>query len=113
MEAIEDLLTNETIFEVLRWNEGSFHFSAQAVKHDKPPEKLLGAEQILMDGLRMVDEWQNLGRIVPSMDTVFEHRRSFEEYGEAVRYLLSVPTARLEEFERKLANLTRGEARMG
>ncbi len=36
-----------------------------------------------------------------------------EEYGESVRYLLAVPTARLEEFERRLANLTRGEARMG
>ena len=85
LEAIEDLLTNETIFDVLRWAEGSFHFSAQAVKHDKPSEKLLGAEQILMDGLRMVDEWQTFSQIVPPVDTVFEHSRSFEEYRQQTR----------------------------
>jgi hypothetical protein len=85
LEAIEDLLTNETIFDVLRWTEGSFHFSAQAVKHDKPHEKLLGAEMILMDGLRMVDEWQTFSEIVPSVDTVFEHSGSFEEYRQQTR----------------------------
>ena len=36
-----------------------------------------------------------------------------EEYGESVRYLLVVPTARLDEFEQRLADLTRGKARLG
>jgi hypothetical protein len=69
---IGQLITNEAIFVVLRWSEGSFDFSAQGVRHDQPPENLLGAEQILMDGLRMVDEWQTFAALVPDSNTVFE-----------------------------------------
>jgi hypothetical protein len=68
---IEDLVTNDTIFVVLRWSTGSFDFSAQPVEHKRPVESLLAAEQILMDGLRMVDEWQSFAALVPSGDTVF------------------------------------------
>ena len=80
VECIEDLLTRDTIFEVLRWESGSFDFRAQTVSHDRDPGTLLGAEQILMDGLRMVDEWQSLAAQIPSDQTVFETVGSFESY---------------------------------
>jgi hypothetical protein len=82
LESMIDLLTQETIFQVLRWTEGSFHFSARNVKHNRPPERLLAAEQILMDGLRMVDEWRTFAALVPSGDTVFERSGSFAVYRE-------------------------------
>ena len=84
LESVRELVTQETIFEVLRWTGGSFHFSAQAVVHDRPPEKLLAAEQILMDGLRMVDEWQTFAGLVPSRDTVFQRNGQIESYREQV-----------------------------
>jgi hypothetical protein len=68
---VQHLLTRETVFEVMRRQNGDFHFTAEPVQHDTPPEKLLGAEQILMDGLRMLDEWQTFREIVPSPDLVF------------------------------------------
>ncbi len=77
---IEDLLTRDTIFEVLRWQVGSFDFRAQDVEHDREPGSLLAAEQILMDGLRMVDEWQCFGEQVPSEDTVFQRAGRFETF---------------------------------
>jgi hypothetical protein len=80
VECVEDLLTRDTIFEVLRWNSGSFDFRAQAVHHDRDPGALLGAEQILMDGLRMVDEWQSFALQISSQDTVFEVTGAFETY---------------------------------
>jgi hypothetical protein len=80
LEEIGDLLTNETIFEVLRWSGGSFHFSAQRVVHDRPPEKLLAAEQILMDGLRMVDEWQTFCQRIPPEETVFDRCGSLDSF---------------------------------
>jgi hypothetical protein len=49
---IEDLLTRETFFAVLRWTDGSFRFGAREVEHPRRFGELLGAEQILMDGLR-------------------------------------------------------------
>jgi hypothetical protein len=80
VECIEDLLTRDTIFEVLRWESGTFDFRAQNVSHGRDPGALLGAEQILMDGLRMADEWQSFSSHVPSEDTVFETVGSFEAY---------------------------------
>ena len=72
LDRTQETITQDTIFEVLRFQQGSFDFSAQRVAHDRPAEKLLAAEQILMDGLRMVDEWQTFAALVPSGDTLFE-----------------------------------------
>jgi hypothetical protein len=85
LEELETLLTRETIFDVLRWSSGSFDFIAQEVEHDRELESLLGAEQILMDGMRMVDEWQGLTELVPSLDLVFTRCGSFDSYRQAAR----------------------------
>jgi len=82
LRKIEELLTRETIFSVLRWKAGSFDFTAKKIEHVRSADSLLGAEQILMDGLRMVDEWQSFADLVPSDDTVFRRLLSFEQYGE-------------------------------
>jgi hypothetical protein len=81
---VEDLLTRDTIFEVLRWHSGSFDFRAQSVSHDRDPSALLGAEQILMDGLRMIDEWQSFSHQISSRDTVFERSGEFEDYQDRI-----------------------------
>jgi hypothetical protein len=95
LRQVDDLLTRETIFSVLRWQVGSFDFSAQVVEHDREFDTLLGAEQILMDGLRKVDEWQSFARFVPSEDMIFRQLNSFDEYckaatGEASRQLENI-----------------------
>ena len=82
LRKIEELLTRETIFSVLRWRAGSFDFTTKDIEHDQSTESLLGAEQILMDGLRMIDEWQSFADLVPSEDMVFRRLLSFEQYGE-------------------------------
>ena len=77
LQEIEDLLTRETFFAILRWRGGAFDFRAQPVEHARPVESLHGAEQILMDGLRMLDEWQSFAHAVPSEDLVFESAGDF------------------------------------
>ena len=76
----EELVTRDTIFDVLRWQSGTFDFRAQGVSHGRSPADLLGAEQILMDGLRMVDEWQSFRALVPCEETVFAHGGGFERF---------------------------------
>ncbi len=71
LDEVQHLLTRETVFDVMRRQGGDFHFVAESIRHDTPPERLLGAEQILMDGLRMLDEWQTFASIVPDDGTVF------------------------------------------
>jgi hypothetical protein len=82
LRKIEELLTRETIFSVLRWEAGSFDFTAKDIEPERGGGLLLGAEQILMDGLRMVDEWRSFADLVPSEDTVFRRLLSFEQYAE-------------------------------
>ena len=60
--------------------QGSFRFGAQDVEHPRRFGELLGAEQILMDGLRMMDEWQSFAELVPSEDLVFRRSGGFEAY---------------------------------
>jgi len=71
LDEVQHLLTRETVFDVMRRQNGDFNFIAESVTHDTKPEMLLGAEQILMDGLRMLDEWQTFATVVPSEDAVF------------------------------------------
>ncbi|MCH2184681.1 DUF4388 domain-containing protein [Myxococcota bacterium] len=71
IDEAEDLLTRETIFNVMRWEDGVFHFTAQPVDHPKSPDALLAAEQILMEGLRWVDEWPTFCEAVPREEIVF------------------------------------------
>lgn len=85
LEQISELLSRETIFEVMRWTGGSFHFTAQAIPHEVPPEKLLGAEQILMDGLRMLDEWQTFQDVVSDEDMIFRRVGRLEVYRQQVQ----------------------------
>jgi len=80
---VEDLITRDTIFEVLRWTDGSFDFCAEIVEHDRERSGLLGAEQILMDGLRMVDEWHSFANQVPTEETVFQRAGPFDHFIES------------------------------
>lgn len=78
LEDVQHLLTRETVFDVIRRQDGNFNFTAEAIAHETPPDKLLGAEQILMDGLRMLDEWQTFADVVPSEESVFRRIGSLE-----------------------------------
>ncbi len=82
VEEIEELVTQETIFTLLRWHAGSFHFRPETVQHSRDRARLLPAEQILMDGLRMVDEWRALDPDATRDETVFQRIGGFESYRE-------------------------------
>jgi hypothetical protein len=85
LDALEELLTRETVFELLRWSSGSFHFTAQDVGQRGGEARRWPAEQILMDGLRMVDEWRTLDPDARRDDAVFRPAAPFDSYRNAVR----------------------------
>jgi len=82
--AVEDRLTRDTIFDVLRWEGGSFDFQPRESVPERPGVTRLGAEQILMDGLRMLDEWRTFAGRVPSEDVVFRRCDEVEVSDEAL-----------------------------
>jgi len=63
----------ELIYEILRWNFGSFRFRATRDMPGQAVEASLGldVEGILMEGFRRVDEWHLIEREVDNFDLVF------------------------------------------
>jgi hypothetical protein len=78
--AISELMTGETLFSLMAQVGGSFEFIAGSVEHASPPEGTLVAEQVLMDGMRMQDEWQTFAGGLPGESDVLEILSPVDEY---------------------------------
>ncbi len=61
---------SETVIQLFSWKEGTYEFQAQSVSPGKDMAITLDTQHLLMDGLRILDEWSVVeGRI--TLDTVF------------------------------------------
>jgi hypothetical protein len=63
----------QVVFRLFRWREGDYNFETQAtVDYERTGAVSLGADFVLMEGIRMVDEWPIIERRIPSMSSVFK-----------------------------------------
>jgi hypothetical protein len=63
---------SQIVFKVFRWRDGEYHFApTDNVEYDRDHFTPLSADFILMEGIRMVDEWPIIEKKIPSMDIVF------------------------------------------
>jgi hypothetical protein len=61
----------ETVVQLFSWKEGTYEFQSHPVAANKDMPVTLDTQHLLMDGLRIVDEWSLIeGKI--TLDTVFE-----------------------------------------
>ena len=68
--AVIRLLTFETIYGLFRWEEGTFQFETGEIAYDPKLVEPLPSEYLLLDVLRMVDEWPLLAERIPTFDMV-------------------------------------------
>jgi hypothetical protein len=68
--AVLRLLTFETIYGLFKWKGGTFRFEAKKVLYDPNLLEPLASEYLLLDVLRMVDEWPLLAERIPAFDIV-------------------------------------------
>lgn len=62
----------QIIFRVFRWQDGDYHFSQEtSVDYDADIVTPVGAESILMEGARMLDEWPIIEKRIPHRGIVF------------------------------------------
>jgi hypothetical protein len=62
---------SQIVFKVFRWRDGEYHFEpADSVDYDRENFNPMSADFILMEGIRMVDEWPIIEKKIPSMDIV-------------------------------------------
>jgi hypothetical protein len=60
----------ETVIQIFNWKEGTYEFTPQAIPVDKDIPISIDTQHLLMEGLRIVDEWSLIeGKI--TLDTVF------------------------------------------
>jgi hypothetical protein len=85
LEDVEALLHRETLFRLMRLEHGSFDFMARPAAGTHARARRIPAEQILMDGLRMVDEWRTFDAEATSDTAVFQRTGAFERYREQAR----------------------------
>ena len=75
-EEIQDILQGqitETIIQLFGWKQGTYEFTAQAVSRDKDFPFSLDTQHLLMEGLRIVDEWSVIkGKI--TLDSIFRKK---------------------------------------
>jgi hypothetical protein len=75
-EIIEDIVQSqitETIIQLFGWKKGTYEFAAQDVRKDRDLPFSLDTQHLLMEGLRIVDEWSLIqGKI--NLDTLFRKR---------------------------------------
>jgi hypothetical protein len=76
-EDIEEIITGqikETVIQIFGWKEGSYEFTPQAIPVDKDIPISIDTQHLLMEGLRIVDEWALIeGKV--TLDAVFSRKR--------------------------------------
>jgi hypothetical protein len=72
-EDIEEILIGqikETVIQIFGWKDGTYEFTPQVITVDKDISISIDTQHLLMEGLRIVDEWSLIeGKI--TLDTVF------------------------------------------
>ena len=81
IEQIARLLSDEAIFELFLWDQGSFAFGPDDVQ-DEVGDLMVGAEMVLLDALRMRDEWPQVNAGLSDLSVVIEQNVALEEYRE-------------------------------
>jgi hypothetical protein len=63
----------ETVIQLFGWKQGTYEFTSQGIPRDKELDFTVDTQHLLMEGLRIVDEWSLIkGKI--TLDTVFRRK---------------------------------------
>ena len=62
----------ETFYVIFQWKDGSYQFNLKDIKAKSPLYQLINIQSILLDVLRMIDEWPDVKRYIPSFDIIFQ-----------------------------------------
>ena len=62
----------ETIYDLFSWKDGSFRFELRAVESYKKISVALSPEHVLLNVLRMMDEWPKIEERISSLHVVFQ-----------------------------------------
>jgi len=62
----------ETLYDVFQWKEGTYQFNPQLKNRTSSSFKPMNFQSVLLDVLRMIDEWPEVHSFIPSFDIRFQ-----------------------------------------
>jgi hypothetical protein len=98
LERVARLVTDEALFELFGWEQGRFAFAPDAFG-EECGDRLVSAEMVLLDELRMRDEWPAVQRALPDLSVVLTRScdvEVFRKRRDEVERTSGVPGAQLE-----------------
>lgn len=72
LEAFVNEQIQDTIFDLMRWDEGEFDFEAMPEAVEEDIGLSVSIENVVMEGSRRLEEWNRIKKKIPSMDVVFK-----------------------------------------
>ncbi len=72
----------ETIYDLFWWEEGNFYFDLKLVEGYRKISFVLSSEQVLLNILRMVDEWSEIEKKIHSVHLIFARPTAVSDSGE-------------------------------
>lgn len=83
-EALKEALQtqiSQIIYRLFRWTDGHYEFAqTDSVEYDREYITPIQIENVLMEGMRMLDEWPIISKKIPNFDLVFRREIKPEEY---------------------------------
>jgi hypothetical protein len=71
LRTITALQTTDTLYRLFAWKSGTYEFEPGLVQWDRETVTPLGAEAVLMEGFRQLDEWPLVRAKIPSPAATF------------------------------------------
>ncbi len=79
LQEFTDLQTRETLARLFQWKRGKYRFESKPPGFARPNIAPVSSESLLMEGVRMMDEWPLIQARISNPDTVFRPLKSIEE----------------------------------
>jgi hypothetical protein len=79
LERVARLVSEETIFELFQWEDGAFRFRPRPVESEEG-DRVLGAEQVLLDAMRMCDEWVQMRQHLSDLSATLAPNGDIEQF---------------------------------
>lgn len=79
-DELRDALTfqiSEAVYKVFRWKSGDYKFDQERVDYDRDTIVPISTEHVLMDGIRMLDEWPQIEKKLPDLTIVLDKSEQY------------------------------------
>ena len=79
LQEFTDLQTRETLYQLFHWKRGKYRFEGKPPTFAKPNITPISSESLLMEGVRMMDEWPLIRTRIADDRMVFKPLKTIEE----------------------------------